>query len=285
MTKNYLKLTALLLGIIFACLPAMADNQDESCEKTTRKGHLYYTYNVCDNYAYIVKRGKSPWYYTDDIVITKVVTITVPTMSTGSGTISGGDYNIPIVEIKDSAFYNATSGKFTFETPSNLRIIRRSGLSHLLNATGTLELPEGLELLEEDAVNAKFTSLIIPSTIDSLSISSVILENVQTIVFLGSTPPRCAVKGDLSPFNNADAATPKDIDVQVPEGSFDAYKYKDGIGDYFTCFGRTSETTGLRETDSNVRKGIYSLTGVYLGEDESVLTRGIYIINGKKVVK
>ena len=34
-----------------------------------------------------------------------------------------------------------------------------------------------------------------------------------------------------------------------------------------------------------VKKGIYTLTGQYLGLDESSLPQGMYIINGKKVIK
>jgi hypothetical protein len=34
-----------------------------------------------------------------------------------------------------------------------------------------------------------------------------------------------------------------------------------------------------------VKTGIYTITGQYLGTDESNLPQGLYIINGKKVIK
>ncbi len=45
-------------------------------------------------------------------------------------------------------------------------------------------------------------------------------------------------------------------------------------------------TTGIREltTDQNAPLRIYSLSGTYLGNNPGALTRGIYIINGKKFV-
>jgi hypothetical protein len=37
--------------------------------------------------------------------------------------------------------------------------------------------------------------------------------------------------------------------------------------------------------DTTFKSGIYSVTGQYLGIDESNLPQGLYIINGKKVIK
>jgi hypothetical protein len=72
--------------------------------------------------------------------------------------------------------------------------------------------------------------------IDSLSLSSVLLDRLTTIEFRGATPPRCAVSGSLTPFNSLSLSTPADITVIVPEGSFDAYSDALGIGSYFNCF-------------------------------------------------
>ena len=39
------------------------------------------------------------------------------------------------------------------------------------------------------------------------------------------------------------------------------------------------------EVNSVVKMGVYTITGQYLGTDESNLPQGLYIINGKKVIK
>ena len=46
--------------------------------------------------------------------------------------------------------------------------------------------------------------------------------------------------------------------------------------------------TGLENVDANqaiIKSGIYTITGQYLGEDDSNLPQGMYIINGNKVIK
>jgi hypothetical protein len=41
----------------------------------------------------------------------------------------------------------------------------------------------------------------------------------------------------------------------------------------------------IMTNESVVKTGIYTITGQYLGTDESNLPQGLYIINGKKVIK
>jgi hypothetical protein len=47
-------------------------------------------------------------------------------------------------------------------------------------------------------------------------------------------------------------------------------------------------STGLENVDASqtiINRGIYTITGQYLGEDDSNLPQGMYIINGNKVIK
>lgn len=89
----------------------------------------------------------------------------------------------------------------------------------------------------------------------------------------------------ISPSNKF--PTPKNVNIIIPDGSYDSYKNQAGIGDYFDYF--TSPATDVENTESNVEKpsksGIYNIMGTYLGTDDSNLPTGMYIINGKKVIR
>ena len=106
------------------------------------------------------------------------------------------------------------------------------------------------------------------------------------------------IAGDLYPYGSNDALT----DTSVPaatlynantDGSFLLHKSVTRIrqnADGTIAFHFTNGIVdGIDETAASrpaaARKGIYSLDGRYLGEDASRLNRGLYIINGKKVVK
>lgn len=45
-------------------------------------------------------------------------------------------------------------------------------------------------------------------------------------------------------------------------------------------------TTAVENVENaTATKGIYTLTGIYMGEDFNAVPAGIYIVNGKKMVK
>ncbi len=289
MKHLYHILSAILLtsaAIVAQPARAQEEQAQDDCWRINRIDHLFYNINICDEYAHIIKRQKKTQnYYTEAFVIPKTVKYTIPSMNTGSGSIGSGDHYFPITELMDSCFYNATSSSITFEAESNVKIIHSYAFHNVFNVTGTLELPSSVETIEDNAIYANYTAIVIPASVKYIGVSSIVLDKATTVIFLGTTPPEIGIDGDYTPWNSDKSATSKEITVQVPEGSFDTYKNTDGIGDYFTCFGREKDSTSLKETTAGGRKGIYSLTGVYLGEDDSQLPRGIYIINGKKVVK
>ena len=271
-------------------LPLLAENEEDCTIRVTRhinseNSYLYCRYNSCTMTADIVQRNVAtkPYYDRGDILIPR--TFSIPNAVIGENGSSNSSLTYTVVAIDEGAFINCTASSFAFTLPSNIQVIRRQALSEMNNMTGELALPEGLTLIEEKGIYTGFTSLVIPSTVDSLSISAILLEKVERIEFLGSVPPRCAVDGDLTPWNTEDVFTPKDVTIVVPDGSFTAYQDQKGIGDYFTCF-KKDTPSALNEASERVsRPGIYSLTGVYLGTNVDELPRGMYIIDGHKVVK
>ncbi|MBQ4508248.1 MAG: hypothetical protein II970_05075 [Paludibacteraceae bacterium] len=238
--KKLLSLSAVFFAALvplFAETPCFTGYDRLSLNDGVTLGHLYYRYNSCANA--IVAPRKSGTYYKQLVIPANAVYV--------QSTISDqdplqGKTLLPVIEIDTAALVGATSPSLTFETPSNLRIIRKQGISSMPNIAGTLELPEGLELIETEGVSnigtetAPLTKLIVPSTIDSLSLSSVLLDRLTVIEFKGATPPRCAVSASLSPFSSTSLSTPAAVTVIVPDGSFDAYSDALGIGSYFDCF-------------------------------------------------
>ena len=54
----------------------------------------------------------------------------------------------------------------------------------------------------------------------------------------------------------------------------------------FEIVGRNNAPTAIENTEvkANV-KGIYTITGQYVGEDFKALPAGVYVVNGVKIVK
>jgi len=137
--------------------------------------------------------------------------------------------------------------------------------------------------------------LILPSTLDSLDVISIILDELETIEFRGIVPPHCQTRETKTytqmpwlinePSKNQHP-TPTDVEIIIPEGSFEAYKAQTGIGDYFDYFNE-SAVDNIETENNNGSKyiGIYNIMGTYLGTDDSNLPTGMYIINGKKVIR
>ena len=238
--KKLLSLSALLFAAI---IPLMSEtpcftNYDRLPLYDGTPGHLYYRFNTCTSAS--VAPRKSGTYFKPLLI--PASTVYEQTVISENSTPVTNKIFIPVVTIDTAALVGATSVSLAFETPSNLRVIRKQGISNMPGIAGTLELPEGLELIETEGVSAlgsesaPLTKLVIPASIDSLSLSSVLLDRLTAIEFRGATPPRCAASGSLTPFNSVSLSTPADITVIVPEGSFDAYSDALGIGSYFNCF-------------------------------------------------
>ncbi len=133
------------------------------------------------------------------------------------GISMGGDSQsskkVYVVEIGEKAFYGAEAASVVFADGSKVRIIRKQGLANMPNMKGTLTLPASLKALEASAV---------------------LLPDITKLVFLGTEAPECMLEGDYNSWTANGVATPKDVEVVVPDGSLAAYKKKVGIGNYFT---------------------------------------------------
>lgn len=233
------------------------------------------------------------------VVIPNSISKTTCTITDDKAVVTKTD--MPVVELGKSAFRSNNSiQSLSFANPSNIKNIQSMAMMEMSALTGTLELPEGLKHISTSGIysGAKggklpVTTLILPSTLDSLDVISIILNQLQTLEFKGTTPPNCQIRVTatqtqipwiISP--NHEFPTPADVNIVIPEGTFNTYKEQAGIGDYFTHFNTGTDTPNTRiDSDNQTNTGIYNILGVYLGTDDTNLPHGIYIINGKKVIR
>ncbi|MBP5659526.1 MAG: hypothetical protein J6W89_05885, partial [Paludibacteraceae bacterium] len=110
----------------------------------------------------------------------------------------------------------------------------------------------------------------------------------------GEVPPSIATKETATWTQNPwqisttnACNTNKEAIVIVPKGSLQVYQNTAWIGDYFTTIKEKDETPTAVDhiTDNIFRSGVYTITGCYLGEDATNLPKGMYIINGQKVIR
>lgn len=274
--------------------------RNEAAIDTLRIGDLYYT--IKDNKATVVPNLASATYTMNSMVIPSTIT-TVNGVVT-DGKIEAVAAEIPVVMLGRKAFFNATSiTSLTFAEPSNIDTIGMQAMQYMAGLTGTLELPEGLKFIAMSGIHSGLNGgqmpvkkLVLPSTLDSLDVISVILDELETLEFRGIVPPHCQTRKLATytqmpwlinePSKNQHP-TPTDVEIIIPKGSFEAYKAQAGIGDYFDYF--TSPSTDIENVKdaaaNSTKTGIYNIMGTYLGTDDSNLPTGMYIINGKKVIR
>lgn len=272
--------------------------RDEATIDTLRINDLYYT--IKDNKATVVPNLASATYTMSSVVIPS--TITTVNGVVKDGKIEAIATEMPVVMLGRKTFYNATSiTSLTFAEPSHIDTIGMQAMQYMEGLTGTLELPEGLKFIGMSGIHSGLNGgqmpvkkLVLPSTLDSLDVISVVLNELETLEFKGETAPRCRVRVTttqtqipwmINPNNRF--PTPKNVQIIIPNGSFDSYKSQAGIGDYFDYF--SSQGTSVETVENGAAKpsksGIYNIMGTYLGTDDSNLPTGMYIINGKKVVR
>ena len=271
---------------------------NEAATDTLRIGNLYYT--IKDNEATVVPNPAGGVYAMSSVVIPSTIT-TVKGVAT-DGKIEAVATEMPVVMLGRKAFFNATSiTSLTFAEPSHIETLEQQSMQQMAGLTGTLELPEGLKLIDMTALHSgakggqlPVTKLILPSTLDSLSVMSVVLNELNTLEFHGAVAPKCQIRVTTSQTQipwminpNNHFPTPKNVQIIIPDGSFESYKNQAGIGDYFDYF--TSPSTDIETVEDNATKslknGIYNILGTYLGTDDSNLPTGMYIINGKKAMR
>ena len=272
--------------------------RDEAVTDTLRVGDLYYT--IKDNKATVVPNLANATDTMSSVVIPSTITAVNGVITDGK--IEAVATEMPVVMLGRKAFFNANSiTSLTFAEPSHIDTISMQAMQYMAGLTGTLELPEGLKFIATSGIHSGLNGgqmpvkkLVLPSTLDSMNVISVVLNELETLEFKGEKAPKCQIRVTttqtqipwmINPNNNF--PTPKNVQIIIPEGSFDSYKSQAGIGDYFDYF--TSQGTGTETVESGATKspksGIYNIMGTYLGTDDSDLPTGMYIINGKKVVR
>ncbi|MBP5477663.1 MAG: hypothetical protein J6Y00_08300 [Paludibacteraceae bacterium] len=251
------KCRALLPLLLLAFVPRLAaqtftydaDGLYYSCDPGTKEAVL------------IACRDANTGYVYEQANVFVPATITVSGASMGGDSSSESENTYTVTEIGEGALEGAWAQTLAFGKGSQVRIIRRRGLYGL--GIKTLELPASLRVIEEEGLYIRssqktqsfIATLVLPASLDSLGLSSIVLNRLQKLRFLGMTPPKCAVaEGDArNPWTAADNATPEDITVEYPEGCRDLYKERVGIGDYFTAFAEPETPTGVEETDAETR--------------------------------
>ena len=264
---------------------------------TLRVGDLYYTIHN-DSTSVIPDLTGNGYGTLASVIIPATISKTTCTINSGKAAVS--ETKMPVVALSRAAFRNNTTiQSVSFAEPSHIHTLGMQSMQNMEGMTGTLELPEGLKLIDMTAIysDAKggkmpIKKLVLPSTLDSLSVMSIVLNELEELEFKGETAPKCQVRVTTTQIQipwminpNNQFPTPKNVKITIPEGSFDSYKNQAGIGDYFDYFNREETGIGNVTNGTAAKTGIYNALGTYMGTDENNLPRGLYIINGKKVIK
>lgn len=266
---------------------------------TLRAGSLYYSVKA-DSASVIADLTGGTYGTLTSVEIPAAIDRTTCTVEEGKSVITRT--GLPVVALGKKAFCNnKTIASVTFAAPSKIENIMPQAMQHMEGMTGTLELPEGLKFIATSGIYSgvkggqmPVKKLILPATLDSLDVISVILNELETLEFRGARAPKCRVRVTatqtqipwmIAPTNTF--PTPKDVEIILPEGAYDSYKAQAGIGDYFDYFTRSA--TRADEVKAAVvppaKRGIYNAAGMYLGTDATGLPAGMYIIDGRKAVR
>ncbi|MBQ4507446.1 MAG: hypothetical protein II970_00885 [Paludibacteraceae bacterium] len=244
-----LRAVVLLAALQAVLMPLQAQSftyKDEQglyylCDGSTLEATLIASRNAADNNVYKQSTLHIP------------ATVIVSGSSLGSGGGSESETAYAVTEIGEGALKDAWVQILTFDADSRVRVIRREGMYNI-RCTGTLTLPASLKVIEElglyrkskESSSSFISTVVLPAGLDSLGKSAIVLNKLQTLQFLGTTPPKCHYTESSNPWAGTDAATPDNITVTYPEGSYTAYNNRKGIGTYFTSFtGPDEMPTGI----------------------------------------
>ena len=287
----------------FNCLDAGATD-------TLRSSSLYYS--ITNDSAIVAADITGNKYaYLTAVAIPDTITKTICSIDATTGKTVIAAKAMPVVALGKRAFNgNTTITSLTFDPENKVTEIQSQAMMSMSALCGTLELPEGLKHICTSGIYSgvkggqlPVKKLILPSTLDSLDVISVILNELDTLEFRGMVAPKCQIRETstmtqipwmIGPKN--EFPTPKDVAIVIPEGTYENYKNQAGIGDYFTYFAPTAvdniyddEINGNNENnannENNFKTGVYNVLGVYLGTDTTNLPHGIYIINDKKTLR
>ena len=129
---------------------------------------------------------------------------------------------------------------------------------------------------------SSLTSLTIPNSVTTIGYYAFSgCKNVKQITVEAVTPPECSI-------NTFDGVNTKECKLIVPKNSVDAYKKADGWKEFFLIEG---STTGIINNIYNKTENVdvYTIDGIKRlskasANEINALPKGIYIINGKKII-
>jgi len=257
-----------------------------AAKDTVQVDGLYYELDNIAQTATLIRLNTSSKYEIENIVIPV--------------SVSKGEREYPVVALGQGALRNTTASTITFAEGSKVTELGMQAFQAAVNVQ-ELELPEGIKLIPTTGIHnstatnpMQMKKLVLPSTVDSLAVISICLPQLETLEFKGAVPPSIATKETATWTQNPwqisttnVCNTNKEAVVIVPKGSLEAYKNTEWIGDYFTTIKEAENpATALDNIEqAATRSGVYTITGCYLGEDASSLPKGMYIINGQKVIR
>ena len=252
---------------------------------------IYYQLNLETQTATLIQAQNDAKTYTNESYVIPV-------------SVSKEDANFPVVALGRMAFRTSPAKSITFAEGSNVTEIGMQAFQRVINIK-ELVLPEGIKLIPVTGIHSDqdpatepmaLEKLVLPASVDSLAMMSIVASNLAVIEFKGAVPPGCCHKYiDATDYYQVPwqinavhkNLTSKECVIIVPKGALETYKAAPGIGDYFTTIQeKEDKPTAVENVNNNTfRSGVYTITGCYLGEDATNLPKGMYIINGQKVIR
>lgn len=218
--------------------------------------------------------------------------------------VQKNEVSYPVVALARAAFRWCPAKSITFAEGSQVTELGMQCFQRDTNLT-ELVIPEGIKMIPLTCIHSdqdpavepmRLTKLVLPASLDTLPQMSIVAKSLQSIEFKGAVPPGCCHKYVSAtdyyqiPWEinkTSKSFTPKECMIIVPDGALAAYQAAPGIGDYFTTIIEKKDAPTAIENVSTktFKQGVYTITGHYMGEDATNLPAGMYIINGKKVIR
>ena len=189
------------------------------------------------------------------------------------------------------------------DIPKTVTTIGEKAFHNCIRLGGTLSIPEGVTVLQPETFeNCRLiTQINLPSTLEEMGDLSLCLHQAEwmwkltTVRINRKTPPVMMKESDKFAFGCDEVLERVSIGnctLYVPVGSRAAYMASPMWRDFLNIIETPKldgGTSGMGNTfavgGQNVEERIYTIDGRYVGTDMSNLGKGVYVVNGKKVVK
>ena len=257
---------------------------------TTEGGVFDWTYNY---------DGTAVYNYNASATLTSMTVTMSPLPQV---TFTENENNDDALIINDKATVNATltrtlvANKWnTFCVPFDTELAGTALEGATVKAVGTIE-GNVINLVDADKIEAGVPYLIMPTTGDivnptfkSVTITEISAKEVGNTEykFVGTYSPKPIDEGDFGKIWG--------VTAQGKLAKINANTTMKGLRAYFVFPTNTAaaklnfdgETTGINniETNATVNGKVYNLNGQYVGNSLNGLKKGIYVVNGKKVIK